>query len=299
MTTRLVSVAGARLRVSVETGQGSSPLLLCSGLGASFELWEPLRRALRGIPTIAFDAPGVGGSDTPRCPPTIRDLAATVDCLLAELGIDAADVLGVSWGGALAQELTRRHPQRVRHLVLAATTPGIIAVPGDPRALAILATPLRYWSRSYFERVAPALYGGEILDDPALLHRQGWLRFNHQVGMRAYVWQLLAARRWTSLPWLHRLAHPTLVLAGDSDPIIPIVNARILAARIPNATLHVVPGGGHLFLLTRADEVASTIREFLSTATTVAPPAPPIPTTKGTSHGEPRRTTTALRHRAQ
>ncbi len=281
MTTRLVQVAGQRLRVSIEDGDGP-PLLLCSGLGASFELWEPLRREFRGVPTIAFDAPGVGGSDTPRCPPTLRGIAATINGLLDELDVDEADVLGVSWGGAVAQELARRHPGRVRRLVLAATTPGMIAVPGDPRALAILATPLRYWSPSYFERVAPSLYGGEILDDAALLQRQAWLRFNHQVGLRGYVWQLLAARRWTSLPWLHRLEQPTLVLTGDADPIIPVVNGRILAARIPNATLHVVPGGGHLFLLTRADEVASTIQAFLSGARVESDSAP-IPTTKGTT----------------
>jgi poly(3-hydroxyalkanoate) depolymerase len=265
MTTRVVRVGGLRVRTSVETGVGS-PLLLCSGLGASFELWEPLRRALRGVPTIAFDAPGVGGSDTPRCPPRIRDVAETVGGVLDRLGVEQADVLGVSWGGALAQELARRHPARVRRLVLAATTPGVIAVPGDPRALAILATPLRYWSRSYFERVAPSLYGGEIFADRELLHRQWWIRFNHQVTLRGYAWQLLAARRWTSLPWLHRLVQPTLVLTGDADPIIPVANGRILAARIPAARLHVVPGGGHLFLLTRANEVAPTIRAFLSEA---------------------------------
>ena len=265
-STRHVSVAGQRLRVSVEAGDGV-PLLLCNGLGASVELWEPLRRALRGSPTIAFDAPGVGGSDTPPCPPTIRHLATTVAGLLDELDVTAVDVLGVSWGGALAQELACRHPARVRRLVLAATTPGVFAVPGDPRALAILATPLRYWSRSYFERVAPTLYGGEVLDDPALLRRQAWIRFNHQVGLRGYAWQLLAPRRWTSLPWLHRLPQPTLVLAGDADPIIPIANGRILARRIPDATLHVVHGGGHLFLLTRAGEMAPIIRDFLSPPT--------------------------------
>jgi poly(3-hydroxyalkanoate) depolymerase len=264
VTTRRVAVGGRALRVSI-VGDPTSrpPLLLCNGLGASLELWEPLRRHLDDHPTIAFDAPGVGGSDTPCYPPRLRDIAGTVAALLDELGLERVDVLGVSWGGALAQELARRHTARVRRLVLAATTPGLIAVPGDPWALAVLATPLRYWSRSYYERVAPVLYGGEILHDPGLLRRQGWLRFTHQVTLRGYTWQLLAPRRWTSLPWLHRLPQPTLVLAGDADPIIPLANARLLAARIPDATLDVVPGGGHLFLLTRAEELAPTLVSFL------------------------------------
>lgn len=267
MTTRRVAVGGRALRISiVGDPTGRPPLLLCNGLGASLELWEPLRRHLDDYPTIAFDAPGVGGSDTPCYPPRLRDIAGTVAALLDELGLERVDVLGVSWGGALAQELARRHTARVRRLVLAATTPGLIAVPGDPWALAVLATPLRYWSRSYYERVAPVLYGGEILRDPGLLRRQGWLRFTHQVSLRGYTWQLLAPRRWTSLPWLHRLPQPTLVLAGDADPIIPLANARLLAARIPDATLDVVPGGGHLFLLTRAEELAPTLVSFLDEA---------------------------------
>ncbi|MEA2532529.1 MAG: hypothetical protein QOJ93_340 [Actinomycetota bacterium] len=257
---------GSRLRLRVSAAGRPSerpPLLLCNGLGASLELWQPVREALGSWPTVAFDAPGVGASDVPGYPPTMRGVAGTVARLLDRLGLERVDVLGVSWGGALAQELARRHPDRVRRLVLAATSPGLIAVPGDPLVLLRMATPLRYWSRPYFEQVAPVLYGGEIRDDPALLQRQGWHRSLHQVTARGYLWQLLALRRWTSLPWLHRLPQETLVLAGDRDPIVPLVNAQLLAARIPRADLHVVPGGSHLFLLTRADEVAPVITAFL------------------------------------
>ena len=265
--TEHVAVDGLRIRVSVRLGDaGRPPLLLCNGLGATIEVWEPLRRALVDVPTIAFDAPGVGGSATPQYPPTFRRLARTVDRLLSALDVGTVDVLGVSWGGALAQEMARRHPDRVRRLVLAATVAGWTAVPGTPAAMWILANPYRRWSRSYFDRVAPTLYGGEIRADPSLLASENSLQFIGQVSTRAYAWQLLAARRWTSLPWLHRLPHPTLVLAGDADPIVPLVNARLLAWRIPRATLHVVPGGSHVFLATRADEVAPRVRDFLTDA---------------------------------
>ena len=61
-----------------------------------------------------------------------------------------------------------------------------------------------------------------------------------------------------------KLRQPTLVLAGDDDPIVPLLNGRILVRRIPNARLHVVDGGGHLFLLERPAEMAALVTGFLA-----------------------------------
>ncbi|MNC88174.1 putative aminoacrylate hydrolase RutD [compost metagenome] len=73
---------------------------------------------------------------------------------------------------------------------------------------------------------------------------------------------MLALRRFASVLWLHKLAQPTLVLAGESDPIVPVANGRILARRIPDARLEVVEGG-HLFLLTNPTEMAALVNDFL------------------------------------
>lgn len=271
-STRFVEVDGLRLRVSVRPGDALPvPLLLCNGIGANLELWEPLLDELTDVPTIAFDAPGVGHSSVPWYPPTLRRIAATVTRMLDELDVPVVDVLGISWGGGLAQELTRRSPDRVRRLVLVATLSGWIAVPARPRVLLRLASPKRYWSPAYLERLAGDLYGGEFRDRPQLVRRHGHLRYLHQITARGYAWQVLAGRRWTSVPWLHRIAQPTLVLAGDDDPIIPLVNARFLAGRLPNATLHVARGGGHLFLLTRPAEYAELITRFLADPEPVEP----------------------------
>ncbi len=89
-------------------------------------------------------------------------------------------------------------------------------------------------------------------------------RFAKPPSVSGYLAQMYAVPGWSSLPWLHRLPHPTLVLAGDDDPIIPLVNGRILAARIPNARLHVVQGGGHLFLLEDAEQLADVVADFLA-----------------------------------
>ncbi len=265
-----VSVGMQRLRVTVENAGAGRPLLLINGIGATGDLFGPLRRHLQDRETIAFDAPGVGGSPTPLKPFSMRSLAATVAGLIDELGHDRVDVLGLSWGGALAQELARRHPEVVHRLILAATMPGITSIPGRPAALATLMSPARYYSPAYLKRIAPTLYGGAIRDCPDLLDEHAKQRAARPPTQRGYLYQLSAIQRWSSLMWLHRLPHRTLVLTGDDDPIVRLANGRLLASRIPDARLHIVKGGGHLFLFTRGKEMADIIIDFLDTGASKA-----------------------------
>ncbi|MDP9428465.1 MAG: alpha/beta fold hydrolase [Actinomycetota bacterium] len=259
---RFVEVGEVRLRTSIR-GSGR-PLLLITGLGASLELAESFERELaaRGRQVISFDAPGIGGSTPYRSPRRMPGLVRTVVGLLNALGLDRVDVLGVSLGGVVAQQLARQAPDRVRGLVLAATAPGLGGMPGAPSALLALATPRRYRDPEHYLRIAGRIYGGMARTDPrTLLYATiGRLRPPSLIG---YVGQLYAITGWSSMPWLHTLPQPTLVLAGDDDPIIPLVNGRILAWRIPNATLHVVRGGGHLFILERPADIADLVTAFL------------------------------------
>jgi poly(3-hydroxyalkanoate) depolymerase len=225
-------------------------------------MWGPLVAALEGRQTIAFDAPGTGESALPRRPLRIKDLARIAGKLLDQLDFDRVDVLGVSFGGAVAQQLAFQEPERVRKLVLAATACGIGGVPGNPLTMAILLTPLRYYSRRYLEMVAPYLYGRGA-DDEGLIQQQALARLHRPPNMLGYYLQMAAMAGWTSLPFLRRISQPTLVMAGTDDRIIPLVNGRILARLIPGARLHVVEGGGHLFLLDRAPESAEAIQGFL------------------------------------
>jgi poly(3-hydroxyalkanoate) depolymerase len=260
-----VEVDGARVRVS-RWGLGPRPLLLVMGLGGNIEMWGPFEDALavRGVPTVAFDAPGMGESSRgPQALMRMGDLARHTIRLLDELGLGELDVLGVSFGGLLSQELARQAGRRVRRLVLAATACGLGGLPGNPRAMAILATPRRYHSAENFARVAPVLYGGRIRREPELLGQQALARLGKPPSTAGYLAQIYAVTGWTSVPWLHHLGQPTLVLAGDDDPIVPLVNGRFLAWRIPRAELHVVKGGGHLFLLEQADEMAELVAGFL------------------------------------
>ncbi|WP_037501139.1 alpha/beta fold hydrolase [Solirubrobacter soli] len=261
MKTSVVEVGGLRLRVG-RAGDGP-PLLLITGIGANLDMWRPLEGRLGERELIAFDAPGVGGSQRPRLPLRMGDVARIVRELMDVLGLERPDVLGYSWGGALAQELTRRSPERVRRLVLCATGPGLGGVPPKPLAALALATPARYYHPRLLELTVPLIAGGRTARDRSVLIGNAQARLSRPPDVLGYAYQLYAAAGWTSLPWLHRIEHPVLVVGGDDDPAVPVTNARMLAKRLPNARLHVVRGGGHLFLLDQPEDAAPEIAAFL------------------------------------
>jgi len=266
-TIRFVDVDGVRLRTSTR-GSGP-PVLLITGIGASLDVGAPFERELaaRRLQVISFDAPGVGQSTAYAWPRRMGGVAGTVRRMVEALGHRRVDVFGVSLGGVVAQQLAHQAPHLVHRLVLAATGPGLGGVPGSPRVLLSLSTPRRYYNPDYFRRTAGRIYGGIARHDPDALLHGSVARFVERPSMRGYLGQMYAITGWTSLPWLHRLRQPTLVLAGDDDPIVPLANGRILARRIPRASLHIVRGGGHLFLLERPAEVAALVADFLAPVT--------------------------------
>jgi poly(3-hydroxyalkanoate) depolymerase len=192
----------------------------------------------------------------------LAGLASWVTAVMARLGHREFDVLGLSWGGALAQQLAVQSHRRVRRVVLVATGTGSLMVPAHPSVLAKMLTPRRHRDPAYALEIAPHIYGGTMRTDPEraahLLHAT-----TRSGPKRGYYYQLAAASGWTSLPFLRLLRQPTLVLGGDDDPIIPVVNLRLLARLIPDARLHVYPGG-HLGILTESDDLAPVVEQFLT-----------------------------------
>lgn len=263
-TIRFVDAGGVRVRTSVR-GSGP-PLLLITGLGASLDLAAPFERelAVRGVQAVSFDAPGIGESSAYRWPRRMPGIARTVEQTLDALGYDGVDVLGVSLGGVIAQQFAHQAPRRVRRLILAATGPGLGGVPGSPRALLALATPRRYYQPDYYRRIAGQVYGGAARRDPDALLHGSLARFTGRPTLPGYLGQIYAITGWTSMPWLRTLRQPTLVLAGDDDPIVPVINGRILAWCVPDARLHVVRDGGHLFLLEQPEAMAALVADFLT-----------------------------------
>jgi poly(3-hydroxyalkanoate) depolymerase len=259
-----VRAAGLRLRVG-RHGAGR-PLLLITGIGANLDMWSPFARLASGRELIAFDPPGAGLSQRPDRPLGMYGLARIVRELLDAVRLERADVLGYSFGGALAQELARRSPDRVRRLVLCATSPGLGGIPPRPLAALMLATPARYYHPRLLALSLPHFAGGRSAREPGLLAEQAAARLHRPPDPLGYAYQLYAAAGWSSLPWLHRVRHPSLIVAGEKDPSVPLANARLLAARLPDARLHVVEGGGHLFLLDEPQNVVGPIGAFLDEA---------------------------------
>lgn len=260
---RHVTVLGHSIRVSVRPGsEPGPPLLMCNGIGASLDLLQPFVDALDPrIGVVRFDVPGVGGSPDPKAPYNFVLLAHGIAKLMTELGHREYDVLGISWGGGLAQQVAFQHPHRCRRLVLVSTATGSLMVPAGPQVLRKMLTPRRHRDADYAVQVAAELYGGQMRDRPddvrRLMHDQS------RVGSRrGYLLQLLAGAGWSSLPALPLIRQPTLILAGDDDPIIPMVNARIMRRLLPRARLHVY-ADGHLGLVTSADVLAPLVADFL------------------------------------
>jgi poly(3-hydroxyalkanoate) depolymerase len=258
-------VRGRRLRIAVRRPSGGRtsrvPLLLLNGIGASIEVLQPFVDALPAeLEVIRFDVPGVGGSPLPTVPYHLTTLAPLVGDLLTRLGHRRADVLGYSWGGGLAQQFVVTQPDRCRRLVLACTGTGVLMVPGRPAVLARMLTPRRYRDPAYARRVAAELYGGSMRTHPE--RAAEILRVGRRGPDRGYLYQLLAGVGWSSLPVLPLIRQPTLIVAGDDDPLIPTVNAKIMQRAIPDARTHLY-AGGHLALLTDADRLAPVIDDFL------------------------------------
>lgn len=262
MQISLHDVGGQKLRVGIRAGDKTSPpLLLFNGIGASIELVEPFLSALDGPEAIIFDVPGVGGSPAPRLPYRPSTLARLAARLIDQLGHARVDAMGVSWGGVLAQQFAFQQGRACRRLVLAATSPGHLMIPGKLSVMLKMATPRRYKDPGYMRSIAGDIYGGAARRSPELLREH--LRHVRWSSDYGYYLQLVATFGWTSLPWLRRLPQPTLVMAGTDDPIVPVVNGRILARLIPDARL-VTIDDGHLFLVTSAGESADVVSQFLS-----------------------------------
>lgn len=257
-----VDLDGQMLRVGVRHGSSEGPpLLIFNGIGSNIEMLEKFVSELGDVSVVIFDVPGVGGSPAPYLPYRFTTLAVLTDRLLTRLGFKGpVDVLGLSWGGALAQQFALLYPVRCRRLILAATTTGMHMVPAEASVMRKMLSPRRYTDPAYMVEIGGELYGGSYRRDPELIREHS--RHVKAPKGNGYMYQLMALWGWSSLPWLKDLRQKTLVIHGNDDPIIPLVNAEIIASRIKNATLHVIDDG-HLFLVARAKEAAALVQAFL------------------------------------
>jgi pimeloyl-ACP methyl ester carboxylesterase len=254
------------VRLYYETRGAGDPLVLIPGFGNGLWIWfkqtEELARRFR---VVAFDPRGVARSEGRDEAFTIGELADDVAALLDALAIEAAHVLGASFGGFVAQEFALKYPARTRSLVLACTSFGGGGhVSPSPETLAAIASTKGLNTE---ERVRENLL---LAFSPAYLAREAEeveritrLRAENPVPEYVYMRQLQAAVGFDASRRVGGIRAPTLVVTGDADVIVPPQNSRNLAAAIPGAELRVVEGGSHTFFIERAAEFNHVVADFI------------------------------------
>lgn len=257
-------VAGRTLRVAtwrLTEATEHPPVLFFNGIGANIEAVAPLANELKERAFIMFDMPGVGESPDPLVPYNPFTISWTAAQLLDKFGVDEVDVMGISWGGGIAQHFAMQHAARTRRVVLIATSAGMLMMPGSPKALTKMANPRRYIDPEFMMKNFETLYGEGLGKSQG---KGGHMSRLKPPSPRGYMYQLMCMLGWTSAPALpFLLKQETLIMMGDDDAIVPLANGRFLNMLIPNSELVVMKGGGHLFLLSHKDECTAAMREFL------------------------------------
>lgn len=247
------------------TGAGA-PVLLVMGLGMNATgWWRTVPVLAERLRVLAFDNRGMGRSGATPGPYSTAQLADDAVAVLEAAGEPSAHVYGISLGGMIAQELALRHPDRVRSLVLGATTPGgALGVPADAATLAFFERRAAMPPEEAVWASVPYNYGpggrerhaGRIGED--IVER---LRFPFAAD--AYRAQLAAAMGHDVADRLGAIGAPTLVVHGDADRMVPTANGRRLAEEIPGARLIELPGAGHLYF-TDAPQADRDVLAFLT-----------------------------------
>ena len=260
----MIGVAGRRLRIgqwhtdaAPETGSEQPPLVIFSGIGMNMEMLEPLAQRMPSRRIVSFDLPGIGQSPDPFFPYTIPQIALTLAALMDRLEIESADLLGMSWGGAVVQQFAFQHRARTGKLVLAATSAGGgTMIPGSPSMISQMIDPMEYSFDKSLRRNLAMLYNGGGADRVSL---------NAATAPSPLGWtyQLAAFAGWSSAPFLPLLNLPVLIMADADDQLIPPVNAHFLHQAIPGSRLEMTEGGGHLFMLSRPDAFIAKLNGFL------------------------------------
>ncbi|HJP73886.1 MAG TPA: alpha/beta fold hydrolase [Pseudonocardiaceae bacterium] len=252
------STDGTRIAYQV---QGSGPaLVLLSGQANNHHWWDGVREDFDDEhTTISLDYRGTGESDKPDEPYSTRGFAADVLAVLDDLGIDRAAVYGTSMGGRVAQWLAADHPDRVHALILGCTSPGgPHSIERDNAVRVALAKPGTREARQalidlMFTPAFSAAHTGRytVLGDPRM---PPYARKAHLLASHGH-------NAWDVLP---TITAPTLVLHGTDDRLNPTANAKLLADRMPDATVRLIEGARHAYFVEFREVAGPAVVAFLN-----------------------------------
>jgi pimeloyl-ACP methyl ester carboxylesterase len=249
-------------RIAYQVQGAGAPLVLLAGQSNSHHWWDSVRADFDAArTTVTIDYRGTGDSDKPDVPYSTPGFAEDVIAVLNELGIDRADVYGTSMGGRVAQWIAAAHPQRVRRLVLGCTTPGgLHGIERDRAVSTALASRDQHAARA------------TLLD---LMYTPAWLAAHPgpygttgDPGMPAYARgrHLTASRRHDAWDVLPDITAPTLVVHGTADRFNPAANAPLLAGRIPDARMQLIPDARHAYFEEFREVASPLVLDFLDTS---------------------------------
>ncbi len=259
-----------RLRIAYERRRGWRRrrrwLVLVQGLGFDRSGWDPVARGLsRYFRLVLVDNRGSGRSDAAADGFTVAEMALDVVNVLHAAGIPRAHLAGISLGGMIAQEVAIRYPDRVDRLVLGATTPGWpYGYPMPPASVALLTATNRLPPAEALRRhVENSLSPHTVATRPELVRRLVAHERAHPPDPAAWQAQMLAGAGYTGQGRQSRIAARTLILHGTEDRVVDPRNAQLLASRIPDARLVLLPGLGHLFFWEDPAGFVRTVVGFL------------------------------------
>lgn len=246
-----------------EAGRGTDrvPVLLLHGLTGSRLAWEPQLVSIGTIRrTAAWDLPGYGASTPLRDPVTFEALADAVVRCADEIGLDRFHLVGLSFGGMIAQYTAARHASRIVSLALLATSPKFGLDGTDPAV----------WRTA---RMAQLDAGAEPVDfAPAVMRAIGGPRATDEmIESQVRASELVPGRALReaidvlithdSRGLLPHISTPTVCIAGELDAETPVAYLRAIADALPKSRLVVVPGAGHLIHVEAADAVNALLLE--------------------------------------
>jgi pimeloyl-ACP methyl ester carboxylesterase len=249
------------------TGSGPA-LVLLHGFTLDSRMWRPQLESLSDAFTvIAWDAPGAGQSPDPSEPFGIGDWADRLAGFLDAIDVDRAHVVGLSWGGLLAQQFYRRHAERARSLVLADTYAGWKGSLPEPIPEERLAACLRDSDlppSEFVPRYLPGMFSrsprADVLDELSRV-----MSDFHPAGFRLMATALARADTRDLLPTIRI---PTLLVWGDQDARSPMTVAHQMHEAIPDSRLAIIEGAGHISNLEAPAEFDAEVRDFCSSVST-------------------------------
>lgn len=254
---------GAEIAYSVEGPEDGPALLLLMGLAYPAAMWFRLVPALaERHRVVRVDNRGAGlTGDVPGAPYTVPLMAGDCLAVLDELDIEVVDVVGISMGGLIAQELALTEPDRLRSLCLVATHPGIAHAVVDPEAMAMLMKRGEMTPEEAAEASVPFNYAPGT---PRERIEQDWaVRFPLAASNEGYLAQVMGSSQWDGYDRLGSITTPTLVLHGELDRLVPAANGQRLAERIPGAELVLVPDANHIVMTDQPEQVEKVLLDWL------------------------------------